>query len=662
MDQSRVAFSQKQNQLLDRAESLQFSAPTQALELAQEVQSLLQSGPPSSQEEKQNLVRCLAIITRSHVELVNYAEAILTGKQAIELGETIPYTPYVGLIYGLIGYANSRMGNYVDGLRSFLTYQQKASENNDRNGMAAAYGGRGLIYALTGELERSISNDMESLSIAEEVGDCFRQIVQLNNLCWNHTKLKRLEKAVAYGLQGLALSEGRAETGIISLLHVNVGAAYLQLADMANAEKNLALGLSQARLGNDRFSEMRAQMEFGRLYLTYQQPAQAAVCLEQALHQAMHDRQKLYQYEVHELLAQTNKALGNSVQALAHHEQFYAIRESVLNQQNQVRLATMEFEHELALALRKAELSKRQADELEEQIQARTIDLQAALARETELSHKLEQALQKESELQELKTRIINTASHEFRTPLSIIDLTTNLLYKRIDELSKDELETYRKRISSQVFYLKDMMQDVLTVNSTTSINPIYTSYGFADLCRYLQNGLATELQGIDRVSVHCADSHAVLQTDLALVQRVVLNLITNAIKFSDANSPVELIIEPTQPFKHIRIRVRDFGIGIPSTDLPHIFTMFYRASNIGVQSGLGLGLNVVHKIVSALQGTVAVESTALGQGSTFCVTLPFHPPNSDVRTTKGKTDYGRSPAHQGKTDASDWNFARIGC
>ncbi|MEZ4711688.1 MAG: ATP-binding protein [Caldilineaceae bacterium] len=628
MDQPGLRITQTQNQLLCRAETLQFADPTQALELVKEVQSLLPDASTADQVTKQTLVRCLAITARSHVEQADYTQAVSIGKQAIELGETIPYTPYVGLVYGLTGYANARMGNYVDALRSFLLYQQKASENNDRQGRAAAYAGRGHIHSLTGELDRAIAFDLQSLHIAQEVDDKFRQISQLNNLCWNHIKLKRPDKALAYGLQGLALSTGRTETGAISLLHVNVGTAYLQLGDMANAEKNFSIGLTQARLCSDFFSEMRARMEFGRYYLALQQLAQAADCLEQALRQATHVQQKLYQYEVHELLAQTYKAWGNPEKALAHYEQFYSIRESVLNQQNQVRLASMEFEHELELALRQAELSSRLAADLEEQVRARTADLKAALTRETELSRKLEHSLERESELQELKTRIINTASHEFRTPLSIIDLTTNLIYKRIDTLSKGELEMYRERISSQVFYLKDMMQDVLTVNSSTCITPIYKSYQFADFCQQLKNHLTSELQGVHRLSIQYAANITVLQTDIELVQRIVFNLITNAIKFSAANSPVELNIDANPITSQIEIRVRDYGIGIPQADLPHIFAMFFRASNVDTRSGLGLGLSVVHKIVTALQGTVTVDSTAINMGSTFCVTLPFHPHN----------------------------------
>ena len=623
MDQFTITPAQSYLPQLDRAESLQLSDPMQALALVNEVQSLTEGASAADQMAQQHLVRCLVIRARCHVELANFVQAVSAGKRALELGEAIPYTPHLGMAYGLTGYADSRMGNYVDALRTFLQLQKKASENNDHSGVAAAYTGRALIYSFTGEMERSIASDYESLRIAQEVGDDFRQITQLNNLCWNHTRLGQPEKALAYGLQGLALSKGPLEAGIINLLHVNVGAAYLQLGDMANAKQQIAMGLAKARQNHDRYSEMNALLEYGRYHLAEKQPAQAVVCLEQSLKLAMAKSEKLCHYEAHKLIAQAYKALGDSHTALLHYEQFYTIRESVLNQQNQVRLATLEFEHKLDLALHKAGLSQREAANLEGQVQARTMDLQAALERETELSHKLEQALERESELQELKT-----ASHEFRTPLSIIDLTTALLCKRIDKLTKNELDTYRERISNQIFYLKDMIQDVLTVNTSTSIQPIYTSYSIATFCLHLQNNLATELQGFDRVSIHCKTCNHMLHTDLDLVQRVVFNLITNAIKFSATSSPIELIIEPDDMTTSINIRVKDFGIGIPQTDLPHIFAMFYRAGNISTQSGLGLGLSVVHKIVSALQGAVIVESTVLNQGTTFCVTLPLRPPS----------------------------------
>ncbi|MEZ4657625.1 MAG: tetratricopeptide repeat-containing sensor histidine kinase [Caldilineaceae bacterium] len=596
--------------------------------LAKEVQSLLQGASPLDQSMQQSLIRCLTITARCHVELADYTQAVAVGKQAIELGKTTQYTPYLGVAYGLAGYANSRMDCYVEALHLHLLQQQTATANNDRKSMAEAYNGRALVYTFMGDPERAIVYFRKSLQIAQEIGEDLRQITQLNNISCSYLKLQQPEQALAYGLDGLKLSEGQLETTASNLLRINVAAAYLFMNDTTNAEKLLALALAQARRSYNRFSEMYAQMEYGRLFLIVQQPAQAIAHLEQALEWAMHDQQKLSQYEVYELLAQAHKASGNPAEALAHYEQFYTIRESVLNQQNQLRLAAAEFENKLELAQRQAELSRRLATDLEEQVRMHTADLQAALARETELARKLEYALERESELQALKTRIINTASHEFRTPLSIIDLTTNLLFKRLDALSKTERETYRERIRSQVFNLKEMLVDVLTVNTSTSMTPLYISYQFADFCQQLKNNLATELQGFQRVSMHYGASSAVLQTDLDLVQRVVFNLTTNALKFSAANTPVELTINPNPVASHVEIRVKDYGIGIPPADLPHIFTMFYRASNIDSRSGLGLGLSVVHKIVTALQGTVAVESTALDNGSTFCVTLPFRPQN----------------------------------
>jgi K+-sensing histidine kinase KdpD len=274
---------------------------------------------------------------------------------------------------------------------------------------------------------------------------------------------------------------------------------------------------------------------------------------------------------------------------------------------------------------RETAFSKRLTVELERQVQERTAALRASLDRETHLAQELERALVHEAELQQLKTHIINTASHEFRTPLSIISLSMEMLCgDRADRLSPEKRLLYRNRVREQILYLTDMLQDIFAINTSNEVNPEYASYRFTDFCRQLEQILIRELQQNSGITFEYADSATMVTTDLEIIKRILFNLIVNAIKFSEPEAPIRVVCEHTA--SELVIRVIDQGIGVPHDELTKIFELFYRASNVDTRRGLGLGLSIVKKLVETLDGYVTAQSPGPDQGSTFHVRLPINP------------------------------------
>lgn len=610
---------------LERAAALQFSSPTQALELASSALHQLQNRKNSTTKAKQATLRCLAILARCYVELHDYEGAIAVGKQAIATGQEIPYRAEWACCMGLVGYAEARLGNYVEGVRYFLRQQNLAIEQRDCKNESDAYKGRGLIYSFIGDHQNALQMDMLSLEIAQEDNDLFRQAIQLNNICYEYRYLNEPDKALAYGLRGLEMCrQAGLRDEVKLLLQINLGGASIQLDMLEQAERYLKIALSDARATERTYCEMRTLMEYGRLYLVKKEYQLAIDHCECALATAKSQNEILAQYETHEILSRAYRGLGDAEKALSHYDRFYQLRSSVLNQQSHARLAELEIEHEIIQAQREADLSKLLASDLERLVQERTEALQAALDREKELAQRLEEALKNEIDLQQFKSQIIETASHEFRTPLSIISLTMDLIQNRFDALSAADFTCYRDRINAQIFYLKDMMQDVFTVNASSAIEPSYRPYNFEELCEGIKQQLTAELTTISNVHLRYPSSEQIVYTDPELLQRVIFNLTVNAIKFSAPGSPVQIAFSVEQD--HFVVHVADHGIGIPQEDLNHIFAAFYRASNVSTQGGLGLGLNIVHKIVTALKGEVAVTTSVLNKGSTFCVKLPLNP------------------------------------
>ncbi|MEZ4726372.1 MAG: tetratricopeptide repeat-containing sensor histidine kinase [Caldilineaceae bacterium] len=618
-----VDLLQSIDRLNQRASALQFGNPTEARRIAEQALALAQfdSSQPSTHEA--NTGESLTILGRCCIELADYTAAIDYGLQAVAIGERLPNAPFLPQVLGLIGAAYTHTGQYVDGLRYFIRQQQISKEQSNRKQEASAYMGRGLVYSFSGDQDKAIEVLYTSLKIFEEIGDQFGQATALTNLSNAYEMLGDYDTSLRYGFQALATSKAIGLKGVIlHLIYSSIGAAYLRLSDLTAARAYLDQAMTLACIDQDPYVEMLVNLELGRLCMTQADYTTAISHLETALAAAATQGQKMFEYEAHEALAQVYQTTGELEKVIYHLRQFYAIRDSVLSLQNKTRLSALELEQEIEAMRRDAAMAKRLAMELERQVQDRTAALRASLDRETHLAQELEQALVHEAELQQLKTHIINTASHEFRTPLSIISLSMEMLCDRADQLSPEKRLHYRKRVREQILYLTDMLQDIFAINTANEVEPEYANYHFSDFCRQLQEILFRELQQTGGISFTYHDSAVLITTDIEIVKRILFNLTVNAIKFSEPDALIKICCEYTA--QELIIQVIDQGIGIPANEQNKIFELFYRASNVDTRRGLGLGLSIVQKLARTLNGRVTAESPGVNQGSTFCVRLPL--------------------------------------
>jgi signal transduction histidine kinase len=611
--------------LNQQAAALQWSNPVTARRLAEEALALAESDERPEAVSQQKIGESLTILSRCYLQQADYSAAINYGLQAVAASKSLSTAPFLPQVLGQVGHAYTLLGQYVDGLRYFIRQQQASKEQMDRRNEASAHLGRGLVYSFSGDQEKAIAALDTSLCIFQEVGDQLGEATALTNLCNAYEMLSDYETALYYGFQALRTSEAVGVRGIIlHLIYSNIGAAYVHLGNFAAAHTYLEQAMTLAHAEQDRYVEMLVHLELGRLAKAEGAYSTALIHLETALSTAATQGQRMFEYEAHEALAQVYQATGDFAKGLEHFQHFYTIRDGVLSLQNKTRLSTLELEQEIETMRRESAFAKRLAAELERQVKERTSALRASLDRETHLAQELERALVHEAELQQLKTHIINTASHEFRTPLSIISLSMEMLCgDRADRLSPEKRLLYRNRVREQILYLTDMLQDIFAINTSNEVNPEYAGYRFNDFCRQLEQILLRELQQNSGITFVYPDSMALVTTDVEIVKRILFNLIVNAIKFSEPEAPIQVICEHTS--NELVIRVIDLGIGVPQDELTKIFELFYRASNVDTRRGLGLGLSIVKKLVETLDGRVTAESPGLGQGSTFHVRLPLN-------------------------------------
>ncbi len=235
----------------------------------------------------------------------------------------------------------------------------------------------------------------------------------------------------------------------------------------------------------------------------------------------------------------------------------------------------------------------------------------------------MQNALQKERELNEMKSQFVDIVSHEFRTPLTSIVGFAELLERHYHKMPPEKQRRYLQNIQQAGYRLRELMEDILSVSRADSGKLQFTPLplNLTAFCQELLEELQVGAGKDHQFHFYCEGTvPASALVDERLLRHILTNLLGNAVKYSPACTLVEfgLIYHVEQ----IHFQVRDRGIGIPIEDQTHLFESFHRASNVGNIPGTGLGLNIVKRYAELHHGTISFHSK-VGEGSTFTVTIP---------------------------------------
>jgi PAS domain S-box-containing protein len=237
-------------------------------------------------------------------------------------------------------------------------------------------------------------------------------------------------------------------------------------------------------------------------------------------------------------------------------------------------------------------------------------------------TRELNEALQKEKELVNMKSKFVSIASHEFRTPLTTITLATGLLKKFRSKITPEEVDEKLVNIEKQVNHMTHLLDDVLMIGKVEAgkipvkLLTIDTIDFFDRLCKEIEQ---TTL-GTHRIRLKHYIQTPTIFSDEKLLRNIVINALTNAIKFSPDAKHVDLTLKGDS--NKLVLHIRDYGIGIPQDDMKELFEPFYRGSNVTAIQGTGLGLSIMKKGVDRLKGFIDVKSE-VGKGTELIITLP---------------------------------------
>ncbi len=239
----------------------------------------------------------------------------------------------------------------------------------------------------------------------------------------------------------------------------------------------------------------------------------------------------------------------------------------------------------------------------------------------------LKEAVKKEKEMRKMQTEFVALVSHEFKTPLQIIDSTREIISRKLKKLNVgDEVfDTYFARIKSAIKRMTGLIDSTLDLakmeNGTNDIEVHKQEFNFNELIKEIIDrtaDLATKRN--IKLTVSLCDNSSEINADSKLLDHCFTNIISNAIKYSKENSEVKILSKCND--QKIAIRVIDQGIGIPKDDLQKIGQKFFRAKNTLEVSGTGIGLYLTKYFIELHNGSVKIESE-LNIGTSFTVILP---------------------------------------
>ncbi len=264
---------------------------------------------------------------------------------------------------------------------------------------------------------------------------------------------------------------------------------------------------------------------------------------------------------------------------------------------------------------------KNYSDELEKQVKNRTLILEEAIEELEKTKKELHKALNKERELNELKSRFVSMASHEFRTPLTTMMSSLSLVTKYSEQNDSENQSKHVGKIKASINNLTDILNDFLSVSKLEEGRVEYVPE-IINLKEFIPE-IISEMQSVTKkgqVIIHTYSGNDTANIDKKLLKNILFNLLSNAIKFSPEQGQIEIITLVTNT--EVKILVKDNGIGISKEDQKHLFERFFRAHNATHIQGTGLGLNIVAKYAELMKASINFESEE-NKGTTFTITIP---------------------------------------
>jgi two-component system sensor kinase FixL len=315
--------------------------------------------------------------------------------------------------------------------------------------------------------------------------------------------------------------------------------------------------------------------------------------------------------------------VGREVKGLKKDGTIFPFRLGISEVQYSGRKIYTGFIHDLSREKEAENQLKEYAAHLEELVEERTQSLKATVEALQMAKEEVSLSLEKEKELGLLKSRFVSIASHEFRTPLTSVQLSASLIEKYAEPLNSPNIVKHVGKIKSAVGNLTSILNDFLSLEKLESgmQQPIYNDFDLVQFAEVITEEMQVLAKQNQNIIYQHTGTKSVVKLDQNLLRNCIVNLVNNAIKYSGENTFIGFTTEINK--RECIITVSDNGIGIPEADQKHLFEAFFRAHNTGTIPGTGLGLNIVARYTNLMNGKIDFKSD-VNQGTLFTITFPM--------------------------------------
>jgi signal transduction histidine kinase len=565
--------------------------------LVQEAYELAQTNLENGQPYRQGMADSLTMLADYLRSTGQYGSAITHAAKALAIYEEIDSVAGRPSAYYVLGVAYGMLGDYTAALNAHTNQFQTAQASGNQVQEAIALQNIGVTHSRLGQYEEALTYYERALKRYQASGEKGGEAAVYNNCSVEYRLLGQLETSLAYAHKSLALFTEAEHINGQTRASGNVGLLYLDLGHEEEAATYLAQSYHLAQTTGSKFGQINALLYRGKLHRQQAQIEPALASIRQALELAEETGIKAKQYECHEELANVYEAGGDLQQALAHYRHFHRLKEETVNEESLARLRNLEVLHRTQQAQAEAEQQKRLRE-------------QDRLTFER-LSH--------------LKDELMSTASHDLKNPLSVISNSLFLLqvHGRLDD---ERGQGYLQVMGRSVQQMNALISNLLDLALFESERDLAVEFvGLADFFQVVMEDYRPVAQGKNiALLLRPFPPDWAACCNGKQLRQVVDNLISNAIKYTNSGGQVEIQVERQE--NKFLIKVADTGMGIPKSDLDHVFDRFYRVNHKQHQAveGTGLGLAITKTIVEQHGGNIWVESQ-LGQGSVFTFTLPLY-------------------------------------
>jgi signal transduction histidine kinase len=503
-------------------------------------------------------------------------------------------------VLNYLGIAYHQLSDYEKALSYYHQSIKIQQTIENRYGEAAVLNNIGLVYFSLSDYKKALAYHEQSLAIHQEIRNRVGAADAIMNIGVVYFNLLDYEKALSYFKQNLKMRENDGEEADANLLN-NIASVYAKQGDYQNArlytEKSLEISRQQ---GNRRY-EANALRNLGEVYQMFPQAVELAegrtpteVILDymnKSLAIATDIKAKELMFQAYQHLSEFYEQIGDAAKALDFYKKFYTLRQEVFNEESDRRLKNLEITFSVEQTQKEAELYR-----------LKNIDL---------------------VEANRFKTELLSLAAHDLKAPLQSIMGFAQLIQEA--DAIPQHIEKKATVIVNSAKNMERLIVDLLDTAAMEQgkIMVKKTTIGLAELAKDVVAQYQPQAEKKKQTIQFHADETCEVETDADKTQRILENLISNAVKYSPEGKTIWVSVAEAN--SSVQITVRDEGQGFTEADKEKLFQKFQRLSArpTGGENSTGLGLAIAKQLVELLGGSIRCDSAGTNQGATFIVDLP---------------------------------------